>query len=72
MLFREINAIYFENYTNIINTVTLCGQNAGLLNFKASGKCSYHQALKGLKYIFSIHINLCYIHCDTRRVPGEI
>jgi hypothetical protein len=45
MLFREIIAIYSENYMKQINT--LCGQNAELLIIIACGICSYQWALKG-------------------------
>jgi hypothetical protein len=45
MLFMEIILAYFDNRTKYIGA--LCGQNAKLLNVKASGKYSYHCALKG-------------------------
>jgi uncharacterized protein YktB (UPF0637 family) len=38
-LFKEIIAVYTENYTEPINT--LCGQNAELLIVKAGGLYSY-------------------------------
>jgi hypothetical protein len=46
-LFKEIIAVYSENYTKPINRL----QNAELLIVKASGKYSYHWALKGHKVI---------------------
>jgi hypothetical protein len=44
MLFREIIAVCCENHTQHINT--LCGQNAGFLNIKASGTYSNLLALE--------------------------
>jgi hypothetical protein len=38
-------AVYFENHTK--HTNTLCGQNAELLNVKASGTGTYSWAKKG-------------------------
>jgi hypothetical protein len=45
MLFKEIIAVYSENYIKPINII--CGQNAELQIVEASGTYSYHWALKG-------------------------
>jgi hypothetical protein len=44
MLFTETITVCSENDTKPINT--LCGQNAELINVKASGTYNYHLALK--------------------------
>jgi hypothetical protein len=45
-LFKEIIAVYSENYTKPINA--LRGKNAQLLNIKAGGTYTNHWALKDL------------------------
>jgi hypothetical protein len=45
MLFREIIAVFSENYVKPTNM--LCGQNTELLIVKARGTYSDHWALKG-------------------------
>jgi hypothetical protein len=45
MLFRETVAVYYENHTELINT--LCGQNAEFWYIKASGKYTNHVASRG-------------------------
>jgi hypothetical protein len=40
MLFTEINVIYIENYTNMVNTP--CMQNEELLVVTSDGIDSYH------------------------------
>jgi hypothetical protein len=45
MLFKEIIAVYSENYTKPINT--LRGQNAEVLIVQADGTYSYQWAVKG-------------------------
>jgi hypothetical protein len=42
---REINAIYSENHTSLINT--LREKSAKFLNVEKDGTDSYHCALKG-------------------------
>jgi hypothetical protein len=43
MLFREIIALYSEN---LMNLITLRGQNAYIFNVKADGKYGSHYTLK--------------------------
>jgi hypothetical protein len=37
MLFREVIAVYYDNYSEAVNTRTLCAQNEDFLNVKSSG-----------------------------------
>lgn len=45
LLFREIIAVYAENYTKLMNT--LCGHSYELFKLSAIGTHTYHCALKG-------------------------
>jgi hypothetical protein len=45
MLFKDMIAVYSENYTKCVDTV--CGKIAKIFNVLASGIYSYHCALKG-------------------------
>jgi hypothetical protein len=46
MLFREKNAVYYENHTE--HTNALCGQSAEFQYVKEGGTYSNHWDLKGL------------------------
>jgi hypothetical protein len=50
MLLREIIAIYSENHKKLV--CALCGQGSELI-MKASGRYTYHWALKG-KYVQAV------------------
>jgi hypothetical protein len=52
MLFREIIAVYSENYMKPINT------SAELLTVKEEGTCSYHSALKVLIWVLTCILNI--------------
>jgi hypothetical protein len=45
MVFKKMIAVYSENNTRHVNT--LSGQNAELLKVKAGGAYKYYSALKG-------------------------
>jgi hypothetical protein len=45
MLYREIIAVWSEDYKEHINT--LCGQNVGFVNVKPGGTYSNYWALEG-------------------------
>jgi hypothetical protein len=45
MMFKEIIAVYSENYTEPVSK--LCGQNSELLIVKVGGAYSYHKVSKG-------------------------
>jgi hypothetical protein len=59
-LFREIIAIYCENYTKPVNT--LRGQNAEVVNVKVSGTYSNHSALKGLNSVIVKRVYVSYAY----------
>jgi hypothetical protein len=46
MLFRETNAVYWENHMKHINTRTFYEQNSQFQYVKAGGIYSNHRALK--------------------------
>jgi hypothetical protein len=59
MLFREVTAVYFENYIIPINS--FCGQNAELLNVIVNGTYIYHCVLKGQgQLLFFKVIGICF------------